>query len=176
MGAVYNPNDYESGVPDFGIEPIEVLPDVAYQSDRYYTAPRGNVISSQPATGGEVGDFFGSISRTANNLIDFYGKVASIEAQADNARYNRQISAAQLDLNKTQVLGNIEVAKTRSGAEIQIAQAQAQAAAREAQRLATSSGGAIQTVTRTVSDNRVAIAIGIAGLMIAWLQYSKGRA
>lgn len=152
----------------------EVLPDVAYQAVDFYTQPAGNVIASQPAvTTDSGGNFFTSLSRGAENLLNFYGQVTSVQAQADAARFNREIQRANVDLNQTRALGAVEIGKAQTAAQIEIAKSQAQAAAEEQRRRASSIGTSAAQAVRVVQDNKLTVLLGVAALVLAYLQYRK---
>ena len=100
------------------------------QSTDYSTNPIGygvpdNTVNAPRSDGVTWTGVLGGVESTANNLLNTFSKVYQLQSTVENAKFNQTIQASQLDLQRSQALGSLEVQRANVDASKTIALAQA---------------------------------------------------
>jgi len=163
-----------SGLSLPGTIPAE-LP--SYSSDYNYGTSAQPDISgiARGSDGGFFSGLLNGVKSTTDSLIGAWSQINSIETNFQNQRFAQAVQGAQLDLQKTTVLGNIDVAKAKAVADSAIEKTRASAAVEIASRQADNAKYGNLPVSVTGAFDKYGVYIAAAGLVLAFLQYNKGK-
>jgi hypothetical protein len=111
------------------------------------------------------------ISATADSLSGTFNHFVSFEDKASTAKFNREIQAAQVDLQRQQILGTLDLQRSQTAAQLQIEKNRA--AVSVANDMAKINGGALNgTMAAPMLSMRMYV--GLAILAGAYYLHSRG--
>lgn len=169
MSAIFNDEGsvsaWESNWISSGVQ-ITDLPSVEFLDPQPDTSKWAD-----PDTGISLSGILSGVSATADSLASVFGKVYNIQNAAANQKFAQEVTRAQLDLQRAQTLGGLDVAKTKTEAENRIELARAALGVKNAE-AQMNSPGALRVGNTAIPQN-VWVAVIVAGVAYLIAKRSK---
>jgi hypothetical protein len=107
------------------------------QDTDYSTAPLSsglpaNVVDTPRSDGITFDGILSGVSATADTLFNTFGKIYSLQSSVENAKFQRTVNAANLELKQAQTMGSIDIQRAAIDANLAIEKARAARATNDA--------------------------------------------
>ena len=147
------------------------------QSTDYSVAPLSdgvpdNVVNVPRSDGITFNGILAGVSSTADSLLNTFGKVYQLQSNVENAKFQRTVNSANMELKQAQTMGTIDIQKAAIDANLAIEKARAARATNDA--LAQVNSGSAGFIVQSGKITPMMILGGLA-VIGAVLYFRKGK-
>jgi hypothetical protein len=131
-----------------------------------------NVVEAPRSNGVTFSGILDGVSATADSLFKTFGKVYQLQSDVEDAKFQRVVNEANMDLKRAQTMGTLDIQRATIDANIAIEKARAGRATEDA--LARVNSGSAGFIVQT---SKVSPLMIIGGLVLAgaFLFFNRGK-